>query len=348
MEPLPQPINSSRRTGPFGRAGRVGRSQQGAADWFLIGMIAAVIVATLLPQAGQSGGWLHLDRLGTVGIFLLFFLHGMGLSASNLKHGATRWRLHLLVQSCTYVVFPLWWWVLKLVLGERLPADLWLGLFYLAVLPSTVSSSVALTALARGNVAAAVLNATLSSLLGVLLTPLLASLAMSGSGMPALHLGDTMLKIAVMLVLPFALGQLLRPWMGAWFLRVKPATAWLDRGVILLLVWCAFSDSVADGLWSRHGWPLLLLSVVGVLLFLFPMLWLTRRLARWLGLPVEDEIVAVFCGSKKTLASGVPMARVLFEGSPSLGVLVLPIMLYHQLQLFVCTLLAKRYAQRSL
>jgi sodium/bile acid cotransporter 7 len=321
--------------------------QAGAVDWFLVGMAGAVLLASLLPNLGRTGGWLHLDVVGDIGVFLIFFLHGMGLSTDSLLHGASRWKLHLMVQLSTFALFPLWWLVLNFAVGRFIPHDLLLGFFYLAVLPSTVSSSVAMTALAKGNVAAAVLNATLSTLLGVVLTPVLASLVFgSGADGSAMDLGSTMLKVARMLLLPFVLGQVLRPFVGAWFQRIKPITTKVDRGVILLLVLCSFSDSVADGLWSKHGLGLMAMTLVGVSLFLFPLLWLTRRIARALGLPVEDEIVAVFCGSKKTLASGVPMARLLFGGNPALGVLVLPIMFYHQLQLFVCSVLARRYAQR--
>lgn len=325
------------------------RGQRGALDGFLLGMVAAVALASVAPGLGRSGGLLHLELIGDIGIFLLFFLHGMGLSTASLVEGATRWRLHVLVQACTYLVFPVWWLVLNAVLGRWVPADLVLGFFYLAVLPSTVSSSVAMTALARGNVAAAVLNASLSTLIGVVLTPLLVSLVMGVggvSGAPGPALGATVAKVAQMLLLPFALGQLLRPWLGPWFLRAKPATSLIDRGVILLIVWNAFSDSVADGLWTRHGPLLLVLALLGAVIFLFPMLWFTRTAARALRLPVADEIVAVFCGSKKTVASGVPMARLLFGGDPALGVLVLPILFYHQLQLFVCAAMARRYAAR--
>jgi sodium/bile acid cotransporter 7 len=326
---------------------RQNRRQAGAVDWFLVGMVGAVLLASLLPELGRTGGWLHLDVVGDVGVFLIFFLHGMGLSTDSLLHGASRWKLHLMVQLSTFALFPLWWLVLNFAVGRFIPHDLLLGFFYLAVLPSTVSSSVAMTAMAKGNVAAAVLNATLSTLLGVVLTPLLASLVFGASSDgSAMDLSATMLKVARMLLLPFVLGQVLRPFVGAWFQRIKPITTKVDRGVILLLVLCSFSDSVADGLWSKHGLGLMAMTLVGVSLFLFPLLWLTRRIARALGLPVEDEIVAVFCGSKKTLASGVPMARLLFGGNPALGVLVLPIMFYHQLQLFVCSVLARRYAQR--
>lgn len=311
-------------------------------------MVAAVALASVRPEWGHSEGVLHLGRVTDIGVFLLFFLHGMGLSTDSLKKGAAQWRLHLLVQLCTYVLFPLWWALWAGVLGRAVPHDLLMGFFYLAVLPSTVSSSVAMTAMARGNVAAAVLNASLSTLLGVVLTPLLASLVFSGAADgQAMDVGDTMLKVAKMLLLPFVLGQLLRPVVGAWFQKVKPWTTKVDRTVILLLVLSSFSDSVADGLWSKHGLGLMAMTAVGVCLFLFPFLWLTKRIAKALNFPVEDEIVAVFCGSKKTLASGVPMAKLLFGGNPALGVLVLPIMFYHQLQLFVCSVMARRYAERG-
>lgn len=321
-------------------------AQGGGADWFLLGMVAAVVLASFAPQWGRSEGPLQMGRVTDVGVFLLFFLHGMGLSTDSLKAGASRWKLHLLVQACTYVLFPLWWALGSVVLGPWISRDLLMGFFFLAVLPSTVSSSVAMTALARGHVAAAVLNATLSTLLGVFLTPLLVSLVMGHDG-GGMDVGATMLKVAQMLLLPFVVGHLLRPWLAKWFARIKPITNVFDKGVIVLLVWSAFSDSVADGLWTRHGPLLLAEAMLGAAIFLFPMLWFTRRVARALGFSVEDEIVAVFCGSKKTLASGMPMAKLLFGGSAAMGVLVLPIMLYHQLQLFVCAMMARRYAARE-
>lgn len=321
-------------------------------DWFLLAMVAAVGLASVVPEWGRSDGALHLGRVTDVGVFLLFFLHGMGLSTDSLRQGASRWRLHLLVQCCTYLLFPLWWALLSVTVARGMSPDLLMGFFYLAVLPSTVSSSVAMTALARGHVAAAVLNATLSTLLGVFLTPLLVSLVIGGSGLlggvgaQPLDVGATMLKVSQMLLLPFVVGHLLRPLLAPAFARIKPITTVFDRGVIVLLVWSAFSDSVADGLWSRHGVGLLLQATVGALVFLLPMLWFTRWAARKMGFSVEDEIVAVFCGSKKTLASGMPMAKLLFGGSAAMGVLILPIMLYHQIQLFVCAFMARRYAQR--
>src|SRR5574343_1039074 len=315
-------------------------------DWFLFGMVMAVVVASLWPDLGRSQGVLHLGTVTDLGVLGLFFLHGMGLSTDSLKDGASRWRLHLVVQVCTYVWFPIWWGLCVLVLGHWVPHDLQMGFFFLAVLPSTVSSSVAMTALARGRVAAAVLNATLSTLLGVFLTPLLVSLVMSGQGQ-SMDISQTMLKVAQMLLLPFVIGHLLRPWLGAFFARIKRYTTIFDRGVIVLMVWAAFSDSVADGLWTKHGPVLLAQALLGAAIFLFPMLWFSRKASRAMGFELPDEIVAVFCGSKKTLASGMPMAKLLFGGNAAMGVLILPIMLYHQLQLFVCAVMARRYAARE-
>lgn len=319
--------------------------QSGVVDWFLLGMVAAVLVASLAPDWGRSEGVLRLGLWTDVGVFALFFLHGMGLSTDSLKTGATKWKLHLLVQLCTYVVFPVWWALGAWLLGDWIARDLLLGFFYLAVLPSTVSSSVAMTAMAKGDVAAAVLNATLSTLLGVFLTPLMVS-AMMGSQGVAIEVADTMLKVAQMLLLPFVLGHILRRWLAAFFARIKPWTSIFDRLVIVMLVWVAFSDSVADGLWRDHGYTLLAQAALGAVLFLYPMLWFTLRVSRALGFSKEDEIVAVFCGSKKTLASGMPMAKLLFSGHPAMGVLVLPILMYHQIQLFACAAMARRYAAR--
>jgi sodium/bile acid cotransporter 7 len=317
-----------------------------AKDWFLLGMISAVVLASIAPEIGRSGGPLRADILANVGIFAVFFLHGIGLSTDKLRAGLSRWKLHLLVQAFTFVVFPLLFLVFRAALGGHLPPHLMLGFLYLAALPSTISSSVAMTGIARGNVAAAIFNATLSSLIGVFLTPLIVSLAM-GSGRGELSLGEAMLKIAGLLVLPLFVGQALRPLAGAWFARYKRYTSTFDRLVILLLVHVSFCDSVRGGLWTNHGLSTIAMTAGFAALFLATVLVLTRRAAIWLGLDKEDEIVAVFCGSKKTLASGVPMAKLLFGGHPGLGVIVLPIMFYHQIQLLVCSVLAERYAQRA-
>ena len=319
-----------------------------AGDWFLRGMVAAVLVASFLPDLGRSGGWLRLDALLDYGIALVFFLHGIGIPTEQMRAGLGNWRLHFVVQGFTFAVFPLLFLLLQWPLSLLLPPMLLLGFLYLAVLPSTITSSVAMTAIARGNVPAAIFNATLSSLLGIVLTPLLVALFMQ-SAPQGLHVdvGAAMQKIASFILLPFVAGQLLHRRLGRWFSARKRWTSLMDRGVILLLVLSSFSDSVAAGLWTDYGASLLLLTLAGSSVLLAIVLALSTWVARTLRFNKEDEITAVFCGSKKTLAAGLPMAKVLFGTHPGLGLIVLPIMFYHQLQLIVCAAMAQRYARRE-
>ncbi|MCA2963687.1 MAG: bile acid:sodium symporter [Acidobacteriaceae bacterium] len=311
-------------------------------DWFLWAILAMVSLASLFPQWAAA---IHANTLSDYGIFTIFFLYGVNLSVESLRTGLVNWRLHLLVQLSTFVLFPLLFVPFRAVAGPWLPPDLLLGFFYLCALPSTISSSVAMTAIARGNVPAAIFNATLSSLLGVVVTPALVSLVAQTTGQ-APPLGQTVTKVATLLLLPFALGQLLRPFAGRFFGRYKKYTAISDKCIILLLVFAAFSDSVNAGLWTTYGPGVLALTVLATSALLAFVLALTTTLARLLRFTVPDEIVAVLCGSKKTLASGAPMAKLIFAGSASLGPILLPIIVYHQIQLFVCSVLARRYAGR--
>lgn len=324
------------------------RLKKMAKDWFLFGMISAVVLATLYPDFGKSGGTMHADQASDVGIFLVFLFHGIGLSTDSMKKGFMNWRLHVTVQSMTFLLFPVLWFGFRAAFGSFIPEDLMLGFLYLCALPSTISSSVAMTAIGKGNVPAAILNATLSSLLGIFLTPLIISLALQTSGGQGLSLLDAMMKIAVLLFLPFALGQTLRPVIGKWFSRYKKYINNFDKGVILMLVYASFCDSVKGGLWSNYGLSTIGLTMAGAAFILGVVLMLTTFIARRLGFNKADEVTAVFCGSKKTLASGVPMAKLLFGAHPALGLIVLPIMFYHQLQLFGCSILAERYARRPM
>ena len=319
-------------------------------DWFLVGIGAAIALAWFAPGPGADGGWLHPELVTKGGVALIFFLHGLGLSFGARRAGAARWRLHLVVQGATFAVFPLLSLALVALAGSALPPDLRLGFAYLGALPSTVSSSVAMTAAARGNVAAAIFNATLSSLLGVFVTPVLVGWLMAegdgGSG-HALPLGKVILDLILWLILPLVVGQGLRPWLAGWAARNKRWTSKVDRGTILLLVYTSFCDSVERGVWTGRGSAVILATFVGSGVILAAMLGGINLLCRWLRFPTEDRIAAVFCGSKKTLASGVPMAHLIFGPSPSLGLILLPIMVYHPIQLVVCGALAGRWARRG-
>ncbi len=315
-------------------------------DWFLLGMIGATLLAWVWPEPGAAGGWLYPELLTKAGVALIFFLHGLTLASSALRAGALNWRLHVLVQTCTFVVFPLLGLGIVALLAGRIAPDLSLGLFFLCALPSTVSSSVAMTAVARGNVGGAVFNATLSSLLGILLTPLWVAYVLQSTGQSQ-PLGPVVLDLVRWLLLPLAVGQVLRPWLSQWAARYKSRIGLVDRFTILLLVYTSFCDSFKQGVWEGQGAGQLLL-VGGICLGLF---WIvmevTAKVALALRFPRADAIAAMFCGSKKTLASGVPMAKLIFGAHPGMGLILLPIMIYHPMQLIICGLLAQRWGREE-
>ena len=313
-------------------------------DWFLIGMIAVTVLAWRFPEPGAAGGWMHPELLTKMGVALIFFLHGVALAFAALKAGTLRWPLHLLVQSSTFLLFPLLGLALNFALGEHVSAELKLGMFFLCALPSTVSSSVALTAAAHGNVAGAVFNATFSSLLGIFVTPLWIAFVLNTRG-NSLEIGPVILDLLRWLVLPLAIGQACRPVLGAWVGRHKARISLVDRGTILLLVYTSFCDSFKEGVWSRVTTPQLWL-LLGIALALFALVMaLIAVTSKALQFSREDRIAAMFCGSKKTLASGVPMAKLIFGAHPALGLILLPIMIYHPLQLVICGFLAQRWSR---
>jgi len=312
-------------------------------DWFLCGMLLATLLAYLFPSFGATGGAMHAEWVVNIGIFVVFFLHGVNLSGEQIRHGLKNTRLHVMVQGFTFGVFPLIWLLCNGLLGSHVPSLLMLGFFYLCALPSTISSSVALTGSAGGNVPAAILNASLSSVLGIFLTPLLVSLVV-GSGAGGIDLGATLLDLCLMLLLPLVLGQFLRRWVAGFFGRYKRYTSVIDKLVILLLVYAAFCNSMVSGIWRQQGNGVLLSAVIGSAVLLAIILWTTTRTARALKFSSADEVAAVFCASKKSLAAGVPMAALIFGDHPGLGLILLPIMIYHPLQLIVCSILAERYS----
>jgi sodium/bile acid cotransporter 7 len=314
-------------------------------DWFLLGMISSVILASLFPRFGATGGTMHADIASNAGIFMIFLFHGMDISPQAMKNGLARWKLHLTVQTTTFVIFPLLFFAFKYAFSGIVPEDLMWGFLYLCALPSTISSSVAMTAIAHGNVPGAIFNATLSNLIGIFLTPMIIGLVLSTEG-ASLPLGQAILNISILLFLPFVLGQALRPWFKGFISRHKKGVNTFDKLVILMLVYSAFCDSVKSGLWTNYGVSLIFITIGGAAVILGFILVFNTFSARLLGFDKEDEITAVMCGSKKTLAAGVPMAKLLFPGNPILGLIVLPIMFYHQLQLFACSILAERYARR--
>lgn len=313
-------------------------------DNFTFALLSVVTLASLLPASGAPARLFEV--LTTAAIGMLFFLHGAKLSREAILNGITHWRLHLLVFGSTFVLFPLLGLALKPLLLPLVTPELYTGVLYLCVLPATVQSAIAFTAMARGNLPAAICSASASTLLGVFITPVLVNLVVLPNGGHASSSLGSIGRILLQLLVPFVVGHLLRPWIGKWIQRRASVLKFVDQGSILLVVYTAFSAAVIEGLWRQVPAHALvgLLVVCAVVLGLA--LSLTTLAARKLGFDTADEITIVFCGSKKSLASGIPMAKVLFA-SHAVGAIVLPLMLFHQMQLMVCAVLAQRYARRG-
>nr|WP_321983128.1 bile acid:sodium symporter family protein [uncultured Lichenicoccus sp.] len=307
-------------------------------DPFLLALIATLVLASVLPCRGEAVPVFSV--LTVLVIAVMFFLQGARLSRQAMLAGLGHWRLHLAILGCTFAVFPVMGLGLHALLPGLLTPTLWLGVLFVCALPSTVQSSIAFTSIGRGNVPAAVCAATASNLLGIAITPVLVGLLLSrtGAGISA----HAVLDIVLQLLLPFVLGQALQPWIGGWAHRNKRLLSFTDRGSILIVVYTAFSEAVVQGLWHKLPPSMLALVLLMDAVLLAGILLITRYGARALGFSREDEIAIVFCGSKKTLASGVPMAGVLFPPA-TVGMVVLPLMIFHQLQLFVCAVMARRY-----
>ncbi|WP_433567600.1 bile acid:sodium symporter family protein [Nocardia sp. CA-151230] len=311
-------------------------------DSFMLGILATVALAALLPARGDAAE--VLDWATKIAIAVLFLLYGARLEPREALAGLRHWRLHSGVLAATFVIFPLLGLALRVLVPSVLTPDLYTGVLFLCLVPSTVQSSVAFTSMARGNVAGAVVSASLSNLIGVFATPLLVMACMNTTA--GVHVSPSaVLTIVVQLLLPFLAGQLLRPRLG-WVLSHPAATKTVDRGSVYLVVYAAFSAGVTAGIWHDLSARVLVSTALVCAALLATVLALTSLGGRLLGFSRADRIVLTFCGSKKSLATGLPMASVLFAGHP-VGLIVLPLMIFHQIQLFTCAALAQCYARRA-
>lgn len=309
-------------------------------DWYLVLIIAVAALAAVLPARGQTA-----DVLGWItkfAIAMVFFLHGARLSREAVVRGLAHWRLHLLVLASTFGLFPLLTLGVVALPAWITPPELAAGIVYLGCLPSTIQSSIAFVSVARGNVPAAVASASASNLLGVFLTPLLVGILLHAQGGVS---ASSFWAIVIQLLVPFVAGQALRRWIGDWIRANNAILSKLDRGSILLVVYTAFSSAVVEGVWSRLSALDLVRLLVICLGLLAAVLGITVLAARALGFTKADEIAIVFCGSKKSLASGAPMAAAIFSPAAA-GVALIPLMIFHQIQLMACAAIAQRYARR--
>ena len=313
-------------------------------DGFLLAIIAMVVLAYFFPSIGMIEKPISLGQLANYGISVIFLFYGMRLGPEKLKAGLVNWRMHVLVQSVTFIFFPLLAIAIKPLFGDN--QELWLGIFYLAALPSTVSSSVVMVSIAKGNMPAAIFNASISSLAGVFITPLWMSLFLaSDSGFA--NTGDIIMKLGLQILLPVVIGILLNKKFGYFAEKNKARLRYFDQTIILLIIYTSFCHSFTEHVFDQYS-PLniffLALGMIGLFFFVSFIIW---GISKLLHFPIEDRITALFCGSKKSLVHGTVMVKVLFPNASSTGIILLPIMMYHALQLIFASIIARSLSNRN-
>lgn len=313
-------------------------------DGFISGIIGMIILAWLVPGIGGESSLIHLKDLIKYGIALLFFFYGLRLSPEKLVSDLKNWRLHVLIQSVTFLVFPILILTFRPFLKGTDNEVLWLAVFFLAALPSTVSSSVVMVSIAEGNIPSAIFNASISGIIGIIITPLWMGIFLEKQS-EAFAFTSVLIDLVKQILIPVIVGLLLHRFRGNWATRNKKYLSLFDKSVILCIVYRSFSDSFLNGIFHGISWTDLILLSGSVITLFFIVFNLTRLLSGWMKFSREDRITVIFCGSKKSLVHGSVMASVLFAGSSTGGIVLVPVMIYHAFQLFYISVVARRYSK---
>ena len=315
-------------------------------DLFIVYLVFSIIVAYFFPHLAIYEDGIVLNTITSIGVSLIFFFYGLKLSFEQIKSGLKNWKLHFLVQLATFVIFPLIVLLFRPMIGEFISENTWIGFFFLAALPSTVSSSVVMVSVAKGNVPAAIFNASISGLIGVAITPLWMSLFLDFTTENVLVdvYGGLMLEI----ILPVFVGLTLQKYWGSWATRYSKKLSSFDKAVILLIVYSSFAHSFENGIFSTLSNQYLFLLFVAVALLFVLIYMLLCFLSKYiLQFSEEDQITALFCGSKKSLTHGSVFGKFIFMNNPYAGLYFLPLMIYHAFQIFIITFIAQRYHSRN-
>lgn len=316
-------------------------------DGFLLALLSMIGLAFIYPYPGMKSSPVPLGEIATYGVSVIFFFYGLRLSPEKLKAGLTNWRLHTMIHFSTFILFPLLALAVRPLFKGTENEMLWLSIFFLTTLPSTVSSSVVMVSIANGNIPAAIFNASISSLMGVFITPLWMGLVLDyASG--EYDLMGVVGKLSLQVILPVGLGILMNKSWGAFAEKYKSKIRYFDQSTILLIVYTSFCESFGEHLFSGFEPLDILFLGAGMIALFFAIYLLLSFFSRMLHFSREDEITAVFCGSKKSLIQGAVMSKVLFSGASYAGVMLLPIMFYHALQLIAASILAQRMARKNL
>lgn len=314
-------------------------------DGFVLAILGVITIAYFLPQWGSSKSPIPIDLIGSIGISMIFFFYGLKLSPEKIKSGLKNWKLHLLVQSSTFLLFPLIVLVFYPFIKSERSELLWLSFLFLAALPSTVSSSVVMVSLAKGNLPAAIFNASISGLIGILITPIWMGLFLAHATSD-FQFGAIYLKLITEILLPVILGLLLQRVVGRYVQKYSTYLTLFDKSIILLIIYKSFAESFESKVFSSVGvWDVLIMSMATVALF-YLVYFINGLLTKWLNFNTEDRITAQFCGTKKSLVHGTVFSKILFPASIPVGIILLPLMLFHAMQIFIISIIATKWAAR--
>jgi len=313
-------------------------------DKFVPALLLVIVIASIIPEPAQPRGLLSLHTVGDIGITLIFFFYGLKLNLGSLRQDLGNWHLYILVQGAVFILFPLLVYPFYKVFHEGPFSLLWLGAFFLAALPSTVSSSVVMVSIARGNIPGAIFNASVSSMAGIFLTPMWMGLVGSYGSAGASEFGPVVLKLILQVLVPVLVGLSLNRYFGRWAQRRMRFLRLFDQSIILLTVYLCFAESFMNNLFSGTGVPEIIIMVLlsGILFFI--VFGIVYFIAGRLHFSREDKITAVFSGSKKSLIHGTVMAAIIFKDMGGVGVILLPLMVYHALQLVLSGIIANKFA----
>ncbi|HNW88787.1 MAG TPA: bile acid:sodium symporter family protein [Bacteroidales bacterium] len=315
-------------------------------DWFILALLGVIILAYFWPHIGAKDSVVPLSQIATYGISVIFFFYGLKLSPQKVRSGLSNWRLHLVVQLATFVLFPLLVILAKNIIGSNGHEIIWMGVFFLASLPGTVSSAVVMVSIAKGNIPSAIFNASISTLMGVFITPLWMGIYLNTASAD-IDLGPILLKLTIQVIFPVVLGIILNPLWGTFAEKNSKRLRYFDQTIILLIVYTAFCESFAKKMFEGYS-ALLLVGLGAAMIVLFYAVYGIIYLAsKILKFKREDKITALFCGSKKSLMHGTVMSKVLFAGSPYIGIVLLPVMMYHALQLVMVSIIAQWFARNK-
>jgi len=315
-------------------------------DKFVLAIIAVIGVSYFFPEWGAKESEIPLKTISTIGISLIFFFYGLKLSPDKLKAGLKNWKLHVLVQATTFLIFPLIVLAFRPFLQTQEQEVLWLAFFFLAALPSTVSSSVVMVSIAKGNIPAAIFNASISGIIGILVTPIWMGLFIDGA-QSDFDFSEIYIKLIVQIILPAVLGIILQRYWGKFAIKHSSKITLFDKSIILLIIYRSFSESFSERIFTSVSFSDLLILLIAVLFLFFIVFSLTGYVARKLNFNKEDQVTAQFCGTKKSLVHGTVFSAILFGNMATIGIILLPLMLFHAIQILIISIVASKLGRNQ-